>query len=431
MATTESILLEDQATGANNNTWGDVADANFAIIDKAIGIFVGIATTGGTTTLSDDQNARPLLDFTGTLASNATIVVATRKKWWLVRNRTSGAFTLTVKTAAGTGIAVTQGRGAILYCDGVNVLQVDNLEAAASAASESAAGVVELATSTEVLSGTDNTRAVHPDGLAALWEKGSDVASAATLSLGEGGFFHITGTTTITNVDFATPKDGRRAIVEFDGILTLTHHTTTLKLPTGANITTAAGDTACFVQDNSDNVKCAWYQRASGEALTAASSTRLVGEMVDYGGTAAPSLWLLCFGQAVSRTTYSALFAVISTTYGVGDGSTTFNIPDRRGRVSAGQDDMGGTSANRLTGLSGGVDGDVLGASGGAETHVITNAHLPSGVPTSVSYVADVEAVSGSFDDVVRNTGQSEGSNTAHNNVQPTLINNVIIYAGV
>jgi len=105
---------------------------------------------------------------------------------------------------------------------------------------------------------------------------------------------------------------------------------------------------------------------------------RLIGEVVDYAGTTAPPRWLMCYGQAVSRTTYAALFAVISTTYGVGDNSTTFNLPDARGRASAGKDDMGGTSANRLTNFAGGLDGDVLGAAGGLENHIITLAQMAS-----------------------------------------------------
>lgn len=72
------------------------------------------------------------------------------------------------------------------------------------------------------------------------------------------------------------------------------------------------------------------------------------GVLVPYAGATAPSGWLLCFGQAVSRTTYAALFAAIGTSWGVGDGSTTFNLPDMRGRVAAGQDNMGGTAAGRL-----------------------------------------------------------------------------------
>lgn len=76
--------------------------------------------------------------------------------------------------------------------------------------------------------------------------------------------------------------------------------------------------------------------------------TMPAGVMVPYAGTAAPSGWLVCAGQAVSRTTYAALFAAIGVIYGAGDGSTTFNLPDLRGRVVAGEDDMGGTAASRL-----------------------------------------------------------------------------------
>lgn len=72
------------------------------------------------------------------------------------------------------------------------------------------------------------------------------------------------------------------------------------------------------------------------------------GSMMAYAGSSAPSGWLLCAGQAVSRTTYAALFSAISTAYGAGDGSTTFNLPDLRGRIPAGKDDMNGTAANRL-----------------------------------------------------------------------------------
>lgn len=102
------------------------------------------------------------------------------------------------------------------------------------------------------------------------------------------------------------------------------------------------------------------------------------GMVVSFAGSTAPTGWLLCYGQNVSRTTYADLFAVISTTYGSGDGSTTFTLPDLRGRVVAGQDDMGGSSANRLTGLSGGIDGDVLGGTGGDESHALTEAQLAS-----------------------------------------------------
>ena len=90
-----------------------------------------------------------------------------------------------------------------------------------------------------------------------------------------------------------------------------------------------------------------------------------------YAGATAPAGWLLCWGQAISRTVYSTLFTAIGTTYGVGDGSTTFLLPDMRGRVAAGKDNMGGTSADRLLGQSQGMAGSTLGSTGGEEDMII------------------------------------------------------------
>jgi microcystin-dependent protein len=74
----------------------------------------------------------------------------------------------------------------------------------------------------------------------------------------------------------------------------------------------------------------------------------MTGTVLDFAGAVAPAGWLLCDGSSVSRTTYANLFAVIGITHGSGDGSTTFSLPDGRGRVAAGKDNMGGTSAGRL-----------------------------------------------------------------------------------
>ena len=75
--------------------------------------------------------------------------------------------------------------------------------------------------------------------------------------------------------------------------------------------------------------------------------------MLEFTGTTAPNgSFILPFDQAISRTIYAAYFAMVGTTYGAGDGSTTFHVIDKRGRFSAGKDDMGGNSANRLTKIS-------------------------------------------------------------------------------
>lgn len=108
------------------------------------------------------------------------------------------------------------------------------------------------------------------------------------------------------------------------------------------------------------------------------SSARIpAGFIMPYGGGTPPAGFLECAGQAVSRSNFAALFLAISTVYGVGDGSTTFNIPDLRGRSMFGKDNMNGTAANRLT-AAGGLDGLTLGAVGGGEAVTLTEAQMPS-----------------------------------------------------
>ena len=91
------------------------------------------------------------------------------------------------------------------------------------------------------------------------------------------------------------------------------------------------------------------------------------GLIFDYAGITAPSGYLLCDGSAVSRVTYADLFNAIGTTWGVGDGSTTFNVPDLRRKTTIGS---GGTA---LSGPS-----NTVGSAGGAETHVISGSELPT-----------------------------------------------------
>lgn len=119
-----------------------------------------------------------------------------------------------------------------------------------------------------------------------------------------------------------------------------------------------------------------------------------VGSVTAFAGSTAPSGWLLCFGQAISRTQYSALFSVVGTTYGTGDGSTTFNLPDLRGRIPAGKDDMGGSAASRLTSGTSGITGTTLGAAGGDErvhqhTHVQNSHNHTVSDPTHAHGVYD------------------------------------------
>lgn len=100
-----------------------------------------------------------------------------------------------------------------------------------------------------------------------------------------------------------------------------------------------------------------------------------IGAVIDFAGATAPPGWLLCYGQQVSRATYSNLLAVIGTAFGNGNGSTTFNLPDFRGRLAAGKDNMGGSNAGRLNFE---LSSTTLGASGGSDRTSLAAGNLPS-----------------------------------------------------
>lgn len=176
-----------------------------------------------------------------------------------------------------------------------------------------------------------------------------------------------------------------------------------------------------------------------------------LGSCIDYFGASAPnSAFALAYGQSISRSAYSALFSLYGTTYGAGDGSTTFNIPDLRGRVVAGKDDMGGSAASRLTSSFFGGAATNLGATGGSESHALTTAQLAShthlntltdpghvhgGIPLIAgvsSGTATQNAASGGTTTASATTGisinnASAGGGNAHNNVQPTIIANKLL----
>jgi len=152
-----------------------------------------------------------------------------------------------------------------------------------------------------------------------------------------------------------------------------------------------------------------------------------VGSIVLYGVATAPTGWILCDGSAVSRSDQALLFAVIGTTYGVGDGSSTFNVPDLRGRVPVGRD-------------SGQTEFDAMAETGGAKTHTLTTAELASHNHGGVSgdyMLTDGSAVGGVIGaGFTTYVGQSKsgvtassGSGASHNNLQPYLIVNFIIKA--
>jgi microcystin-dependent protein len=143
------------------------------------------------------------------------------------------------------------------------------------------------------------------------------------------------------------------------------------------------------------------------------------GSLIPFAGATEPVGWLFCYGQQISRAAYSALFTAIGTTYGVGDGSTTFNLPDLRGRIPLCKDNLGGTSANRVVAAA----ADTLGGNGGTETHTLTTAEIPAhthpGIGTTNNSYGG--GASGALNGTGGSTGSNAGGGGAHNNMQPYI----------
>lgn len=183
----------------------------------------------------------------------------------------------------------------------------------------------------------------------------------------------------------------------------------------------------------------------------------IIGEVRMFAGPASsiPPKWYAAFGQAVSRTGFAAAFSVLGTAWGIGDGTTTFNLPDFRGRLGAGLDNMGGIAAARMTAGVSGVPGTTLGGVGGdqhaqqdtlASTTTVTiidpgHTHainVPQGTPALRNSGSD-EGVSTPVPVPTAVTGITATATTSttssltgtSQNVQPTAMVNMIIYLGV
>jgi microcystin-dependent protein len=228
-------------------------------------------------------------------------------------------------------------------------------------ASTTVQGVVELATDAETLARTDTFRAVTP------------VSLVSTIAAVTAGNVHLI-TAPAENADYTAYPTGVSL--------------TTVGTGSGWSLNGGFGNITTAVQNNnrvyqmftttaggSSGVVSVWsrtYHTPEGwtpwfqlSTPQDPSTMGLTGEMKMWPAANAPSGWMLCEGGAISRTTFAALFALIGTTYGVGDGTTTFNVPDMRGRVPTGFDSTQ-------------TEFNARGKTGGEKTHLLTTAEIPS-----------------------------------------------------
>jgi len=142
-----------------------------------------------------------------------------------------------------------------------------------------------------------------------------------------------------------------------------------------------------FSQESPDqtNDTTVFYDVSTGlykkTTISSLSTPALTGSIIAYAGTTTPSGYLECNGANVSRTTYASLFSAVGVTWGAGDGTTTFTLPDLRRRTMIGKNGTAGTGSPGIT----------VGSTGGAETKTLAQAELPSHY--HLSFNTDTETV--------------------------------------
>jgi len=217
------------------------------------------------------------------------------------------------------------------------------------------------------------------------WKKVEADVPSAVPSLTVDGDLTVHGTTTTLSAEQLRIEDN---------IITLNDgQTGTPTLHAGVEVERGDADNSAIRWNETDD---RWEYSADSTTYYPISY-QPSGSISLYGGAAAPTGWLLCDGAAVSRTTYSELFAVVGTTYGSGDGSTTFNVPNLKGKVPVGLD-------------TGDTDFATLAQTGGTKTHTLTESEIPSH-----NHNAATNAQSTSNSGNSTNTYTGSGLNTTNN----------------
>lgn len=449
-------------TGNDNNVWGNNANNSvFQIFEDAIAGALTLTVSGGTLDLS--TNAPPLgpsqvrhaaLVFNGTLASAQTVIVPNLRKFWIVQNATGGAFTLSMKTPSGSASAIPQNAGwQTVFCDGNGNIVVFPFNTQQIFMPDGAASAPSFSSVNETKSGW--YRAGAQDWRLAI--NGADVLQVTGAGALTPSIFNVLSPNVLQQAGGQIIPPGTE--FAYAGI----------NLPPGGYLWE---DGSAYSRSTYAALFSAITATVTGNTNSNTSITGLSADMRGRGldgalveGTGIPTGTMITFTGATTATlSQPAASSLVGITlrvlpYGQGDGSTTFNVPDRRGRVLAGRDDMNGVAANRLTGQPGGVDGHKLSSAGGEETHHLLQSELPNvnfsvTIPAgqgshthSVTIYNNTDSnwvggdAAGGFEWISANTVQSGaatlpelsgtapsgGSDTPHNNLQPTGVCNYII----
>lgn len=273
-----SLRLELIGDGDQSGIWGQTTNTNLGtLIEQAIAGVVTITMADANYTMTNfngvsDEARNQVIVLTGTNTAQRNLIAPLVEKTYIIRNGTTGGFAVQVIGSSGTGVVIPNGITTTVYCDGTNFYSA--------------------------LSGTVSNFTVN-------------------------GTLGVTGTTTLTGATTLSSA--------------LTYGGTTL-----ANSVTGTGSMALSASPAFTGTPTA-PTAAAGTNTTQIATTAFVlangvptGGLIMWSTASAPSGFLLCDGSAVSRSTYAALFAIVGTTFGSGDGSTTFNVPNYTNRMPYG-----------------------------------------------------------------------------------------------
>lgn len=306
-----------------------VTDNSFTIENnsdhtKQVGFDLSAATTGTKTTLVANQTADRTIAFPnadGTLAGISATQTLTNKtiSGNTATNFINGAATITLPVVTST----------LATLAGTETLTNKTISGASNTITNVSltTGVTGILPKANGGSGQDNSSITFPASGVLVTE---------------------TGTETLTNKTLTTP------VINIE---VLTEQGSTPSNPSAGSLKVYA---------KTDNVLYILNSSGSEQALLTTATTTPAGVMVPFAGTSAPTGWLNCDGSAISRTTFAGLFTAISTTWGIGDGSTTFNLPNMQRSAAIGS---GGSGS--------GIIGNAVGNVGGAETYTLDSANLP------------------------------------------------------
>jgi hypothetical protein len=414
--TTDGVGIIQMGTGNDNNTWGTIANnSGFQIIADALCNTLTETVTGGTLDLSasappaaPSQVHYAAISFNGTLTSNQIVKVPNLTKWWMMRDNTSGAFTVSVQTPSGSPVALPhqgliQNNWVMVYCDGNNNIFVSPYNGIAALMPNGSATFPSLSFNAETNSGW--YRNGSQDIRLAI--NGADALQVAS-----------SGLTVSTLNGYSFAQNGVQLLpagteLNYGGV----------ELPGGS---TSGGffwaDGSAYSRTTYANLFNATTKTCTGNTH---SSTTVDGLSVDLRGrglagafiegigipngtyvTAAITATSLTLSQPAGSTLGGISLRLLP--YGQGDALTTFNVRDARYRHSTGRQDMNGNDSGRSSLFAGKQLGAAVvgGYAFGEEAHVLGLAELPNYAPT---FVGNAVTPTGTFQGINQTWNLNQG----------------------